>query len=98
MTDDQWRQQAACIGQPPNMFFPDRTDRADRDDAKAVCAVCPVRVECLTEAVTHRYHGIWGGTNDEDRKKVVRWWRRDRRRALAIAERLATEHEDRIAS
>jgi hypothetical protein len=53
---------AACAGQPSDMFFPD-TD-TDATAAKAVCATCPVRARtaCLegAQARGERF-GVWGG-------------------------------------
>jgi hypothetical protein len=31
---------------------------------------CPVRAECLAFALEHAMHGIWGGTNQEERDAI----------------------------
>jgi WhiB family redox-sensing transcriptional regulator len=49
-----WRDQAACLDEDPELFFPvgstgpalEQTERA-----KAVCADCPVRAACLDWAL-----------------------------------------------
>jgi len=35
-----------------------------------VCRTCPVRLECLDEALTHDYSGVWGGTTEAERRAI----------------------------
>ena len=37
-----------------------------------MCNTCPVRVECFDYAVENLVHGIWAGTNKEERDKYRR--------------------------
>jgi WhiB family redox-sensing transcriptional regulator len=38
-----------------------------------VCAECPVQADCLQFALaTNQDSGIWGGTTEEDRRKLRR--------------------------
>ena len=77
-----WRDEAACIGTDPETFFataPRGSHRheheeaaRDRASAKRVCRVCPVADDCLKWAIEHREHGIWGGTDENDRRRM-RW-------------------------
>jgi len=46
-------------------------------DAKAVCqgvddggVPCPVLVSCRQWAIAHGVHGVWGGTDERDRRKA----------------------------
>jgi WhiB family transcriptional regulator, redox-sensing transcriptional regulator len=73
-----WRDQAACLDEDPELFFPvgstgpalEQTERA-----KAVCAGCPVRAACLDWAVeTGQHAGVWGGMSEDERRA----WRRKR--------------------
>lgn len=81
-----WRDAAACLGQPADLWFPDeaavgstntstpisRHWRKDNaDTATAICDTCPVRAECLT---THRNesYGIFGGLHYEERRAWTR--------------------------
>jgi len=61
---------------PAEMFFPVGSSGVAVEDlaaAKAVCAVCDVRVACLDYAVeTRQEFGIWGGTDEEERRSLVR--------------------------
>lgn len=78
-----WRDRAACAGQPHALFFPtgEGTERA-AEQAKAICAVCPVTDECLEYALeTNQVSGIWGGTTESERKSLRRKWLAARRQA-----------------
>src|SRR5580692_7379713 len=55
---------AACVGQPTGMFFPDT--KADSVAAKAVCATCPLRTRtvCFEAALARgERFGVWGGVD-----------------------------------
>lgn len=82
--DDNWRQQACCQTTDPDLFFPVGTAGPAIDQieaAKAVCCACPVRLECLTFALrTNQESGVWGGTSEEERRKLRKRWLADRRR------------------
>jgi WhiB family redox-sensing transcriptional regulator len=86
-----WIEQAACLDEDPELFFPvgysppalEQTRRA-----KAVCMPCPARGECLRWALdTCQDAGVWGGLDEEERRVI----RRQRRRM--VAERQAGEAE-----
>lgn len=66
-----WQQDAACRDAEAELFF--SNDDADRDAALAMCGVCPVRRECLEHALaTRESYGIWGGTDEHERKRLLR--------------------------
>lgn len=65
----------ACIGMDATLFVgPDGEVRADREfreaEAKSVCRGCPLISECLDWAISNMEIGIWGGTNDDDRRAL----------------------------
>jgi WhiB family redox-sensing transcriptional regulator len=67
-----WRQDAACQGVDPELFFPDSGQRPQAAQAKAICAGCAVRGPCLQAALhgpqAHDDHsGIFAGTTARDR-------------------------------
>jgi len=76
---DDWQERAACRGPestsvffPPNVF--ERKDEKEEREAhaKAICAGCSVRRPCLEYAVSIKeWHGIWGGTNELERKVLL---------------------------
>jgi hypothetical protein len=45
--------------------------------AKEVCRKCPVSAKCLDEALDMEEVGIWGGTNTQERKRILRVLVRD---------------------
>lgn len=77
-TDDAWQLKAACRGPQAVVFFPPaaferKDEKLDRERrAKAICATCAVRQPCLDYAVKIREpHGIWGGQNENERKRLL---------------------------
>lgn len=71
--DVSWHARAACRitpGVETWMFFPGRGDVATVRAAKAVCATCPVTAECLDYALRLGEPGIWGGTSENERRRM----------------------------
>ncbi|WP_328921161.1 WhiB family transcriptional regulator [Streptomyces sp. NBC_00208] len=79
---ENWRMQAACRDEDPDLFFPiGSTGPAlvQTEEAKAVCDGCPVREPCLEWAMEHgQDSGVWGGLGEAERRALKR---RTRRRA-----------------
>jgi WhiB family transcriptional regulator, redox-sensing transcriptional regulator len=73
-----WRDQALCRDTSPDLFFPVGTTGAalkQIDDAKAICNQCDAKAECLEFAlITNQDSGIWGGTCEDERRKLRRAW------------------------
>ncbi|HEX3621337.1 MAG TPA: WhiB family transcriptional regulator [Acidimicrobiales bacterium] len=68
---EAWRQDAACRDLDTAIFFPDTEGEAEL--AKAVCASCPVREACLEFAlVTRQDDGVWGGLDENERRRLRR--------------------------
>ncbi|MGH9207265.1 MAG: WhiB family transcriptional regulator [Acidimicrobiales bacterium] len=66
-----WRQNAACRGIDPAIFYPPSDEEAE--EAKAICYQCPVRQPCLEHALTHRERdGVWGGATERERRRLIR--------------------------
>lgn len=38
----------------------------------SICENCPVLKECFNYALYHEYHGFWGGTTQDNRKRLRR--------------------------
>ena len=81
--DVDWQTNAACRGADANLFFAPthqetKEERTAREaQAKSVCARCPVREQCLSFALTTREpHGIWGGLNETERRRILESERR----------------------
>ena len=82
---DDWRSPAACRDTDPALFFPlGPTGPAIEqiDSAKEVCDACDSKAQCLEFALaTNQDSGIWGGTSEEERRKLRRQWVAARRKA-----------------
>ena len=81
-----WRRHAICRDTDPDLFFPVGTTGqalVQIDKAKEVCEQCTVRIDCLEYALeTNQDSGIWGGTSEEERRKLRREYvARTKRRA-----------------
>jgi WhiB family redox-sensing transcriptional regulator len=80
-TDDDWRDQAACLGLDPQVFYPATDDEAD--EARRICDACAVKDDCLEYALARREKdGVWGGATERDRRRIIR----QRRRAARLAQ------------
>ena len=76
--DGSWRANAACRDSDPDLFFPIGTTGPALEQiakAKAICGECEVQTECLEFALeTNQDQGVWGGTSEEERRKIRRAW------------------------
>jgi WhiB family redox-sensing transcriptional regulator len=83
--DDDWRDVAACRDTNPDLFFPVGTTGPaieQIEQAKAVCRECPAQVPCLEFALmTNQDSGVWGGTSEEERRKLRKQYLARQRRA-----------------
>jgi WhiB family redox-sensing transcriptional regulator len=79
-----WRNDAACKDENPDVFFPIGTTGIAVDqveDAKRICARCPVQEPCLEFALaSNQDAGVWGGLTEDERRTLKR--ARQRRRRL----------------
>jgi WhiB family redox-sensing transcriptional regulator len=82
---DDWRRYAACRDTDPDLFFPIGTTGPAVDQiaaAKRVCSSCEAKTACLEFAlITNQEAGVWGGTAEEERRKLRKAWLTQRRRA-----------------
>lgn len=73
--DIAWRSLGACRGLDPEIFFPETAEQIEQ--ALEICDGCGVRVACLEHALARREKvGVWGGTTDKDRRRIIRQRRR----------------------
>lgn len=76
--NDEWRRTANCRDTSPDLFFPVGTTGPALEQiatAKAVCGTCPSQAPCLEFALmTNQDTGIWGGTSEEERRKLRKVW------------------------
>lgn len=79
--DISWQYDAACLGVTTRtgddpFFHPDTPKPAGRgpsrmQQAKLFCKLCKVKQQCLRFAVDNECTGIWGGTTERERKRLV---------------------------
>ena len=85
MENEDWRTDAACRDTDPDLFFPVGTTGPAIEQiasAKAVCGECDAQAECLEFALaTNQDSGVWGGTSEEERRKLRKAWLARRRKA-----------------
>lgn len=71
-----WQNAAACRDVDTELFFPAGTTgeaAGQIDAAKRVCAGCDVREACLEYAIeTNQTYGVWGGYDEQERKRLRR--------------------------
>ncbi|MEZ5235027.1 MAG: WhiB family transcriptional regulator [Acidimicrobiia bacterium] len=76
--NDEWRRYSNCRDTSPDLFFPVGTTGPALEQiatAKAVCETCPSIQPCLEFALmTNQDTGIWGGTSEEERRKLRKAW------------------------
>lgn len=87
--NDSWRDRAACRDTDANLFFPVGSTGSAIDQieaAKAVCRSCPVQDACLGFAFeTNQEAGVWGGKDEDERRRLRRTWRAGRPRPTRSA-------------
>ena len=79
-----WIHRARCKDEDPELFFPVGTTGPaieQIEQAKAVCRECPSQAPCLEFAlITNQDSGVWGGTSEEERRKLRKSWLSRQRR------------------
>ena len=80
-----WRDEALCRHEDPELFFPVGTGPEAQEqirEAQAVCRRCPVREPCLEWALeSGQTSGIWGGCSERELGLLRRRTLRQRRAA-----------------
>ncbi|MGB6057793.1 MAG: WhiB family transcriptional regulator [Microthrixaceae bacterium] len=81
--DTQWMADGNCADKSPSQFFP--SDGVGVEAARKVCVGCPVISECLEYALSNRIdHGVWGGTSERERRRILKSRAVERRLARAV--------------
>lgn len=95
--DCAWRDRAACRGSDPELFFPVGASGVALDEieaAKALCGSCVVKAECLQFALERNQEaGIWGGTSEDERRRLRRAWVAGRRRPAVTPTQLSAARD-----
>jgi WhiB family redox-sensing transcriptional regulator len=71
---DDWRNNAACKADDPELWFPvgdSGPARLQANHAKSICHSCPAIAPCLQWAMdTGQDSGIWGGLTEDERRAL----------------------------
>lgn len=68
---EDWRLDAACRDTDRDLFYSE--DVADIRAALDLCASCPVVEPCLETAMRYKDRfGVWGGTTEVERRRILR--------------------------
>lgn len=77
-----WSDDAACREIDTDVFF--AADQVTQRLALRICGGCEVASACRDHAMREKQlHGVWGGTTEQERRRVLRRQRRQRARARA---------------
>jgi WhiB family redox-sensing transcriptional regulator len=60
---------ARCTEADPDAWFPEPGGSPHK--AKRVCNGCEVRDQCLAWALAHDEAGVWGGTTENERRRIA---------------------------
>ena len=75
---EAWRTRSACRDSDPDVFFPigiTGSALEQIETARRICTACTVSRDCLEFALaTNQEAGIWGGTTEEERRKLRKSW------------------------
>lgn len=63
---EEWFPEAVCRIEPAKTEFIKKSK-----SVKQYCEECPVKGECLEYAILYSEHGVWGGTTDVERERVI---------------------------
>jgi WhiB family redox-sensing transcriptional regulator len=78
--DSDWMGEGRCRDMDPAVFFP--SDGIGVQAAQRICSECPVQGPCLEYALANRVdHGVWGGTSERERRRILRRRRQTRLQA-----------------
>lgn len=64
--------EGACFGLETDLFYPEPRiqDQEQLAVVKKICRSCPVQQACLDWALQYEQYGIWGGTSENERRRM----------------------------
>jgi len=69
--ETDWMGEGRCRDMDPAVFFP--SDGIGVQSAQRICSECPMKGPCLEYALDNRVdHGVWGGTSERERRRILR--------------------------
>lgn len=70
MLKQPWMDQKKCSPEQLSMFYSFEIEVIE--EARRFCQDCPVIEECFQFAIFHNEDGVWGGTSERQRRKLLR--------------------------
>lgn len=61
-----------CAEIGTEFFYPNKNETSVVRMAVSICNLCTHKTECLEWALANEEHGIWGGTNGNQRTRIKR--------------------------
>lgn len=71
--DTEWYDEAACAGTDTEAFFPVDRGSSYPEEVKRTCKSCNVQADCLNFALKYHTQGFWGGTTEQERRRMNRY-------------------------
>ncbi len=71
MSDDDWRDRAACLGMDTSLWYPE-VGHPIPEVAQETCRWCPVLEPCKEEGIVNSERGVWGLTTQRQRADIRR--------------------------
>lgn len=69
MNRNEWKDEAACLGQDTNLFFEIYEENEEiRPKIDKMCSGCPVAKQCFAVGISQKEWGVWGGIYLENGK------------------------------
>lgn len=101
VTDQPWAVRAACAAKEPDALF---VRGAEQKSVRQLCLTCPVRLQCLTEALSSEEpFGVWGGLTERERRALIKeypgvsdWWEWLRDSQDEVAEELRSPEPPKV--
>lgn len=78
VTDDKWREYAACIDTGTDLWF----DSSSQEACQDICSTCAVRIECLDDAIRNEDGDCVRGGATEDKRIAISLHRKRHRAAF----------------
>jgi Transcription factor WhiB len=95
---ENWRNNAACIGMSPDEFDEDMITAAEKEEIKRFCGACAVQEQCLILALdsegidrTQGSRMIYAGLTTVERRAIQRRQYRRQRSAVRLAKNAVGE-------
>lgn len=67
----EWMENARCKNMGSELFMSE--SKKDIKEAIAICLGCPAIKACLEYAIANKEQGVWGGTTERQRLRLIKY-------------------------